>query len=206
MVARPLPLLLLLVVLLAPTAFPAAAPGDPLSLVRDTAERMLQEMRARKAELQANPDQIYRLVEQIVLPRFDFERMSRLAVGRHWRRASDDQRRAFVEAFRQLLVRTYATALLNYSDEQIVYKPFRAEPGARNVVVNTLVSEPGGTPVPIDYRLHRGEDGQWRVYDVIVDGVSLVSNYRASFNNEIRRHGMDGLIRRLRAMSEERGQ
>ncbi|HEB95597.1 MAG TPA: ABC transporter substrate-binding protein, partial [Sedimenticola thiotaurini] len=132
--------------------------------------------------------------------RFDFERMSRLALGRHWRKASEQQRQAFVAAFRQLLVRTYATALLNYSDEQIVYKPLRQEPTGKEAVVNTLVSEPGGAPVPIDYRLHLGSDGHWRVYDVIVDGVSLVSNYRSSFGSEIRRRGMDGLIRKLETM------
>ena len=192
--------LLLLAVLLWPPLLPAAGHEEPLTLVRNTADQMLAEMKNRKRELQANPEKIYRLVDQIVLPRFDFERMSRLALGRHWRKASEQQRKAFVAAFRQLLVRTYATALLNYSDEQIVYKPLRQEPTGKEAVVNTLVSEPGGSPVPIDYRLHQGSDGHWRVYDVIVDGVSLVSNYRSSFASEIRRRGMDGLIRKLQAM------
>jgi len=173
----------------------------PLELVKSTADLMLSEMRNRKQELRANPEKIFQLVDQIVLPRFDFERMSRLALGRYWRRADETQRQDFVKAFRELLVRTYATALLNYSDEKIVYRPLRQAPGATDVTVNTLVSEPGGTPVPIDYRLYLKE-GEWRVYDVSVDGVSLVSNYRSSFASQIRRYGMDGLIQRLRSMNQ----
>ncbi len=174
---------------------------QPLELVRNTADQMLAEMKSRKPELQAKPEKIYQLVEQIVLPRFDFKRMSRLALGRHWRRASEAQRLAFTDAFRELLVRTYATALLNYSDEEIVYKPLRQTSGAENVTVNTLVSEPGGTPVPIDYRLHL-ENEEWKVYDVSVDGISLVSNYRSSFASQIRRYQMDGLIQRLQSMNQ----
>ena len=174
---------------------------QPLELVRNTADQMLSEMRSRKQELQEDPEKIFRLVDQIVLPRFDFERMSRLALGRYWRRASKAQQRAFVNAFRELLVRTYATALLNYSDEKIVYRPLRQAPGATEVTVNTLVSEPGGTPVPIDYRLYL-KDGEWRVYDVSVDGASLVSNYRSSFSSQVRRYGLDGLIQRLQSMNQ----
>lgn len=195
------PLLLLLALLGVAAIVQAHNHEQPLELVQNTANRMLAEMKSRKSELQSNPEEIYQLVDQIVLPRFDFKRMSRLALGRYWRRASEAQKQAFTNAFRELLVRTYATALLNYSDEEIVYKPLRQSPRANEVTVNTLVSEPGGTPVPIDYRLHR-ENGQWKVYDVSVDGISLVSNYRSSFASQIRRYKMDGLIQRLQSMNQ----
>jgi len=199
-VSRP-PLLLLFALLGVAAVAQAHNHEQPLELVQNTANQMLAEMKSRKPELQANPEKIYQLVDQIVLPRFDFKRMSRLALGRYWRRASEAQKQAFTNAFRELLVRTYATALLNYSDEEIVYKPLRQSPGGDDVTVNTLVSEPGGTPVPIDYRLH-WENGEWKVYDVSVDGISLVSNYRSSFASQIRRYKMDGLIQRLQSMNQ----
>ena len=196
-------LLFLLLFALARACADVLADGEenPLILVENTANQMLSELKKRKQELQANPEKIYELVDHIVLPRFDFVRMSRLSLGRYWRRATEPQRKAFVEAFRQLLVRTYATALLNYSDQKIIYKPQRQTPGAKNVTVKTVVSEPGGTPVPIDYRLHR-KNGEWKVFDVSVDGVSLVSNYRSSFASQIRRYKMDGLIRKLQSKNQ----
>lgn len=200
--------LLLLVLLFTLTGACAVVLADdhekPLILVKNTANQMLLELKKRKQELQTNPEKIYELVDHIVLPRFDFVRMSQLALGRYWRRATKAQRHAFVEAFRQLLVRTYAMALLNYSNQEITYKRQQQDPGAKAVTVKTVVSEPGGTPVPIDYRLHR-KNGEWRVFDVTVDGVSLVSNYRSSFASQIRRYKMDGLIRNLQSKNKQGG-
>ncbi|RMD71200.1 MAG: ABC transporter substrate-binding protein, partial [Gammaproteobacteria bacterium] len=128
---------------------PAHAQQDPLQLVQQTAERMLAEIRAHKAELQQHPERIYDLVEDIVLPHFDFERMSRLVLGRYWRSATPEQRRRFVKEFRMLLVRTYANALLEYSDQKLSYGPVRGS--GDEVTVHTEVAQPGGLPIPIDY-------------------------------------------------------
>jgi phospholipid transport system substrate-binding protein len=174
----------------------AGATSDPLGMVRDTADRVLAEVSAQKEALQESPQKIYPLVEEIVLPRFDFSRMSQLVLGRHWKAASDEQKGAFTKEFRELLVRTYATALLNYSGQQIHYKPFNAAPDANEVTVATEVANQGAPAIPINYSVYRGDHG-WQVFDVTIDGVSLVSNYRSSFGKEVQRYQLDGLIQRL---------
>ncbi len=179
----------------------ANASQDPLELVRDTADEVLKKVVAEKQTLKQHPGRIYDLVEKGVVPHFDFERMSRLAVGRYWRRATPEQKKAFAEAFKQLLVRTYATALLEYSNQPIRYMPPRPSSRPDEAMVSTRVDN-GGPLVPINYRLHF-ENGEWKVYDVIVDGVSLVSNYRSSFSSQIRRYGMDGLISRLQKHNQK---
>ncbi len=183
-------------------ALASAKANDPLRLVQDTADRVLHEVKRHKAELEADPGKIYQLVDQLILPQFDFSTMSRLVLGKYWRRARPEQQDAFLLAFRELLVRTYAKALLNYSDQEIVYQPLRQQEDANKVTVSTLVQEPGGAPVPIDYKLHR-KDGKWKVYDVTIDGVSLVLNYRSSFRSQIRRYKLDGLIERLQSLNRK---
>lgn len=182
---------------------PAWASQDLASaLVRDTSERMLGVLKQRRGELEHNPRLIYKMVEEIVVPQFDFQRITQSALGLQWRGASPEQRRLLVAEFQQLLVRTYAKALLNYADRRIHYLPLRPGGGADEVLVRTQVSEGGGgSPIPIDYRLYL-RDGTWRVYDVVIDGVSLVSNYRTSFASEVSRQGIDGLIRALRARNQ----
>ncbi len=184
----------------------AAVPEpDPVAVVRATAERVLAALEAEHEALAAHPERVYGLVEAHVLPRFDFEAMARLALGRFWRRATPAQRRRFVREFRTLLVRSYATALLEYSGEPIEYLPLRGDPAAGEVTVRTRIAQPGGFPVEIDYRMRRGRDGRWRVVDVAVDGVSLVANYRSSFAAEIRARGIEGLIRTLAARNRGDG-
>ena len=164
--------------------------------MKETADLILAEVVSLKKELDQSPEKIYQLVEHIVLPRFDFPRMSRLVLGKYWKRAKESEKEAFIAAFRELLVRTYTTALLNYSGQEIEYLPFRQVEDATNVTVSTMVSEAGAIPVPINYRLHLDGD-DWKVYDVVIDGVSLVSNYRTSFASQIRRHKLPGLINKL---------
>jgi len=174
-----------------------AEPTDAASaLVRDTANRMLAALERRRSELDSSPGLIYQLVDQIVVPKFDFQRITQSAMGRNWRKADAGQKRALVREFQQLLVRVYAKALLNYSGQQIRILPRR--PGKRPgyTTVRTEVNEPGGPTIPINYRMYR-KKGAWKVYDVIIDGVSLITNYRSSFASEIRRSGVDGLIRTL---------
>ncbi|OOZ37452.1 hypothetical protein BOW51_02405 [Solemya velesiana gill symbiont] len=175
---------------------PAVQANTPTDLVKETSEKILAEVASRKDELTEFPGRIYGLVDEIVLPKFDFIRMSRQVLGKYWRRATEAEQVQFTSAFRELLVRTYATALLNYSDQEIKYLPSRMVDGAEEVTVNTEVSEPGAPAIPINYSLYQNGD-TWLVYDVVIDGVSLVSNYRTSFASQIRRYKLAGLIKKL---------
>lgn len=175
------------------SSFVAAAIDDPQELVRKTGDKVLAEVSARKAELEADPKKIYPLVESTVLPHFDFRKMSQSALGRFWRQASDEQKEGVTNEFRELLVRTYATALLGYSGQTIEYLPVQSAAGADKVMVPTRITSGGSPPIPINYRLSRtGSD--WLVYDVVIDGVSLITNYRSQFTTLVRRKGIDGLI------------
>lgn len=165
-------------------------------MVRETGDRVLSEVSARKAELEANPKLIYPLVENTVVPHFDFRQMSQSALGRFWRDASEAQKEGLTREFRELLVRTYASALLGYSGQKIEYLPVQYRPGETSVMIQTKISAGGAPPVPINYRLQL-EDAKWLVYDVVIDGVSLITNYRSQFASEVRRNGIDGLISTL---------
>lgn len=173
-----------------------AGVSDPQQMVRETGDKVLAEVSARKAELEANPKLIYPLVESTVLPHFDFRQMSQSALGRFWRDASDAQKDGLTHQFRELLVRTYATALLGYSGQKIEYLPVQFQPGETTVLIPTRIASAGAPPVPINYRL-RLDGGKWLVYDVVIDGVSLITNYRSQFATEVRRGGIDGLISTL---------
>ena len=181
-----------------------AAEPQPVELIRSTADYVLQQVRTRKAELERDNSGIYALVQQEVLPHFDFRVMSRGALGKHWRKATKQQKETLAHEFQELLVRTYATTLLNYSDQQIEYLPFRGKPGDKRVTVFTRIHDNGGPPIPINYRLYRQSNGAWKIYDVVVDGVSLVSNYRSSFSAEVKKGGIDGLISTLQAHNRKR--
>lgn len=177
-----------------------AAEDAATALVRQTSERMLSTLKARRAEVARQPELIYRLVGEIVVPHFDFQRITQAALGRHWGQATPAQQRGLTEAFQQILVRTYAKALLNYSGQEILYLPLRPGRDAGDVTVATQVQEAGAPPVPINYRLYL-KDGAWKVYDVIIDNVSLIANYRSSFANRIRTEGIEGLIQSLNEMN-----
>jgi phospholipid transport system substrate-binding protein len=136
------------------------------------------------------------LVDAKILPHFNFARMAQLAVGRNWGKASPEQQKALVGEFRTLLVRTYSTALNSYRDQTIDYKPLRSQPGDTDVNVRTVVSQKRGEPVTIDYSMEKASDG-WKVFDVSVSGVSLVTNYREEFANQVKEGGIDGLLKSL---------
>ncbi len=168
----------------------------PQALVEATSKLMLTKLKEEAAVIKADPGRIYALVNQIVLPHFDFEYMSQMVLAKFWQRATPAQKKAFADEFRTLLVRTYATSLNQYTDQKLIFKPFRPDARPELATVHSEVAQPGGFPIPIDYRL-RLEGEQWKVFDVVIDGVSLVTNYRSSFAKEIRDSGMDGLIRTL---------
>jgi len=175
-----------------------SAEQSATQLVEDTAEKMLSTLENRRAEIERRPQLINELVDNLLAPHFDFEQMTRLAVGRDWRNASPEQQQALTDSFRNLLVRTYAKSIMKYSGQDIVYES--ARPGTRTgtVVVPTEVRAPGSAPIPIEYfMLERGSS--WKVYDVVIDGVSMISNYRSQFRTTIATSGIDGLIEQLRA-------
>ncbi len=174
-----------------------AADSDPYVLVKETSERMLSVLRKQREQLKKNPDLIYGLVDDIVIPHFDFTRMSRWVLGKYWRQATPDQRQRFANEFRTLLVKTYATSLLEFIDDKFQYPPLRMKPDAKKVTVKTDVIRSGAAPVRVEYRLFKNKDGNWKAYDVLVEGISLVANYRSSFAEEIRQGGLDKLISRL---------
>lgn len=176
----------------------------PEALVRQTSDRMIEVLKEQQEVIRAEPQRLYELVHKIVLPHFDFERMARWVLGRHWRQATPDQQQRFVDEFRTLLVRTYGTALLDYTDQQINFLPLRKSKSDDDVTVRTEVVAPGAQPIPIYYSMHRGADG-WKVYDVAIDGISLVSNYRADFSNQINTAGLDALIRKLAQRNAQGG-
>jgi phospholipid transport system substrate-binding protein len=171
-----------------------AAEIRPDKLVDDTASDVLAIVRQDKDLRAGNTSKILDLVEAKVLPHFDFTRMTRLAMGKHWGKAGPDQQERLVKEFRTLLVRTYSNALTTYRDETIRVEPLRGNESGEDVTVKTLVIQGRGQqPVPIDYSMHKTQEG-WKVYDVTVAGVSLVTNYRSTFNSQVRDGGVDKLI------------
>ncbi len=176
---------------------PAAAQETaPDTLVRKSIDEVLALIKADKELQGGNQKKLLDLVEEKVLPHFDFSRMTRLAVGRNWAQASDVQKEALTKEFRTLLVRTYSTSLSQYRNQTIDVKPARVAAQEKETTVRTVVNQPGGQPIPIDYGMERTDKG-WKVYDVVVDGVSLVTTYRSSFNDQIQRSGVDGLVKTL---------
>ena len=177
---------------------PARAAPDtaPDALVRKSIDEVLAIIKADKELQNGNPQKLYALVEEKVLPHFDFTRMTRLAVGRNWAQTSDAQKEALTKEFQTLLVRTYSTSLSQYRNQTIDVKPAKFAPADKDTTVKTVVNQPGGQPIPIDYGMERTDKG-WKVYDVVVDGVSLVTTYRGSFNDQIQKSGVDGLVKTL---------
>ncbi|AUM00761.1 hypothetical protein B4966_11715 [Rhodocyclaceae bacterium] len=174
----------------------------PDQLVRSVTDEVLGIVRQDPDIQHGNADKVITLVEEKVLPHFDFRRMTMLAVGRDWRDASPAQQTRLTDAFRTLLVRTYSNALTQYRDQTIAFLPLRAAPTDTTVQVRTEVRQPGAQPIAIDYVLERTDAG-WKVFDVIVAGVSLVTNYRGTFSQEVRRSGIDGLIATLERRNNE---
>ena len=177
----------------APLVYAQEAPD---ALVKRIAEETLTTIRSDKDLQTGNPAKVKQLIESKLVPNFDTGRMTALAMGRNWRAATPDQQSQLTEQFKTLLIRTYSNALTNYRDNTMSYKPLRANPGDTEVVVRTEVTRPGQAPVPIDYSMEKTPDG-WKAYDVIVAGVSLVTNNRDEFNDAIKSSGVDGLIKTL---------
>lgn len=169
-----------------------AAEVAPDVLVKTTAQEVLEILKKDK-DVKTNQKKILDLVDAKVLPHFDFEHMTALAVGKYWRQATPVQQQALTKEFRTMLVRTYSSSLANYKNQVIEYRPFSMSPGETDVTVKTKVIQAGGPPIPIDYNLSKTPQG-WKVYDVVVDNASLVTVYRGSFAAEIRKGSIDALV------------
>ena len=174
----------------------AAAQEGPEALVKRVTDELLTIIKNDKDVQAGNTTKVAQLAEQKILPHFDFERMTRLAVGKNWRDASDAQKKSLEDEFRTLLVRTYSSSLAAYRNQTIEVKPGNAGPADKEAIVKTAVIQQGGPSIPINYSMEKTDSG-WKVYDVVIDGASLVTTYRGSFNDQIQKGGIDSLVKTL---------
>lgn len=174
----------------------ALAQEAPDALVKKGVDDVLNAIKADKELQSGNLDKVMKLAEEKVLPNFDFVRMTRLAVGRAWQQASEPQRESLAREFKNMIVRTYASSLSQYRNQVVEVKPVKMAAADTDVVVRTEVKQQGGPPIPIDYSMEKSAQG-WKVYDVVVDGVSLVTTYRGSFSDIVQKSGVEGLVKAL---------
>ena len=179
-----------------------AADSAPELLIKQTANDVLASIKSSKDEYQARPAKLYAMVDKKVLRHFDFDRMTNLALGRYKRKVKDSQKKQLVDAFRKMLVRTYAKALLEYNDEVLIFLPMRGSLDKGEVTIRTEIEQKGGFPIPINYAMYEN-DGNWQVYDLSIDNISLVTNYRSSFARVIKDKGVDHLIKTLQERNRE---
>jgi phospholipid transport system substrate-binding protein len=176
---------------------PARAQGlAPDALAKSVTEEVLALIRADKDIQSGSQKKVLELVEAKVLPHFSFPRMTQLAMGRNWRAANPEQQKRLVGEFRALLVRTYTTAFTQYKNQTVEYKPVRMAAADTEVVVQSLIKQNSGPPIAVDYNMEKTDAG-WKVYNLKIEGISLVENYRNTFNTEIQKNGVDGLIATL---------
>lgn len=183
-------------------AAPAQANDDPQALIKQASDQVLNALQMEGTALTQDTARLYALVDGVLANQMDFERMSRWALGKYWKSATAEQQARFVAEFRGLLVRTYATALASYSGQQVIYHPLRATKVDNEVVVRTEIQQPAGPPIAVHYSLYL-RNGEWKTYDVLIDGISLVANYRATFSAEVRSSGVEGLINILAARNQQ---
>jgi phospholipid transport system substrate-binding protein len=179
----------------------AQEPTPPDVLVKNVTTEVVEIIAKDKEIRSGNRAKLIEVIDSKVLPHFSFASMTALAMGQNWRSATAEQRKDLVDAFRTLLVRTYASALAAYSEQRFDYRPLRAKPTDTDVTVQVRVIQPGQQPVPIDYAMEKTPTG-WKVYDVMVGGVSLVANYRTEFASVVRSSGIDGLIKDLQTKNK----
>ncbi len=191
----------LLCVFSIPSVFAQEAAG-PDALIRSVTDEVLEIVRSDKELKSGNTRRAVELVEARVLPHFNFTRMTQLALARDWRQATPAQQKVLTDEFRELLVRTYSKALTEYRNQTVAFKPFSLKPGESDAKVRTEIRQPnGGKPIELDYYLEKGTAG-WKVYDIEVGGISLVTNYRDTFAAEVRQGGIDGLIKSLQSKNK----
>lgn len=168
----------------------------PDMLIRGTVDEVIAIIKQDKDIQAGDQKKIVALVDAKVLPHFDFERMTQLAVGRPWRTATPEQKQALVREFRNMLVRTYTKVFSVYRDQTVEVKPVKLAADATEVTVLTIITKPGSQPIPVNYEMKKADSG-WKAYDIFIEGVSMVMSYRGTFNTQIQENGIDGLIKTL---------
>lgn len=202
---RRIALAVLLTPLLCALVLPAAAetPSSPEATIQAISDRLADIWAREQERIKGDPAYVHQLANEIVLPHVDFQEVSRLAVGKHWRQASPAQQQEFSDQFQTLLIRTYASAFHELGSWSIQFLPQQATERDNDVLVRTEVHRPGAAPISVNYRMHL-KDGHWQAYDVVIEGVSLVTNYRSTFAREVRQGGMDGLIKSVSRLNDRR--
>lgn len=180
---------------------PVAWADNPQDMIKATSTQVLAAIASQRDNFSQNPAELYKLVDELVLPHFDFEHMTDLALGKYRRSTSEADKQELIKAFQELLVRTYSKALLQYQDQKIEYQPMQGDLSKGDVTVRTQIEQQGGFPIPLNYSVSN-DKGDWKVYDISVDGVSLVTNYRSSFAREIKNGGVPALIKTLQQRNE----
>ena len=181
----------------------ATAADSPQTILEQTADQMFQSLKNNRDSYKDNPALVYELVDTVLVPHIDFVRSAKWVLGRrYWTQATPEQRGQFIHEFRTLMIRFYSAALVEYlrdheiTDNMIVFLPYTGKPGEDDVTVRSEVRRGGGPAVPVHYQLRLTPEG-WKVYDLMVDGVSMIATYRTSFADTIREQGIDGLIKTL---------
>ena len=169
---------------------------EPETLIRNTVEEVLSVIRQDKDIKAGNKEKVIALVDAKVLPHFNFTHMTRLAVGKYWRKATPEQKKVLEIEFRNLLVRTYTNAFTSYQDQEVEVKPLKMANDATEVTIKSLILNRGKPSTPVNYDMEKMASG-WKVYDLSIEGVSLVTNYRGTFSEQIQKNGIDGLIKTL---------
>lgn len=171
---------------------------SPVDMLKRTSDEVIKVLNEKRADIDADPSLIYQIVDDYILPHLDDVTLAKLALGKNWRKANNDQKIEFVDQFRILLIRTYSKSLQEFSDEKINFFPVKMKAGDTRVTVKSEVVQGGGPVIPVNYRL-RIKDDAWKVYDIKIDGVSLVTNYRGTFAQEMRKGGIAGVLKMLKA-------
>ena len=166
----------------------------PEDTVRDTTDEVLARLETDRLDLEAHPEHLQTLVQELIVPHFDFDTMARLVLGRYWKNLDDSEQIRFISGFRDLLVQRYAYILLSYHNHSITYEPVQPMGERGYVIVKQIISSEGRPPLPIEYPMRPLEDG-WKVIDLIVDEISLVRNYRKTFQEQINEKGLEDFIR-----------
>lgn len=175
---------------------PATAVTNPQDLMTDIANRMLKALDDNRPAIRKDPAKVYPIVDQILLPNFDTDYAAQLVLAQHWRTATPEQRRKFVNALYTALLKTYGGALTDFTADRLKLLPFRGDPAATQATVRTEVTRSNGQVVPVDYRLRKTADG-WKAFDVVIEGISYVRNYRNDLGSEVAKKGLDAVIERL---------
>ena len=191
-----------LVLLLFSSAVHAATPPD--QLIRQTVERLIDELTERKAELERDRGKLYELVSRVIVEHIAVDKIAKLVLAQHWRNASLEQRIRFTDEFEKILIRTYASALFDYTGrEEMSFQPLQLTGDERTAVVRADVKLPGARVIPVNYNFLRLESGEWKIFDVTIDGISLVTIFRISYSRIIETEGLDGLISQLEQKTAE---